>query len=268
MKEQSLFKSSEIYKNGVVRRLVMASFLTLGSCFLAKYLPEESVTTDNNDEATTTYEIYKPADNYIYEITKTPETFVLVNPTTTPTIDPTAVPTEIKPTQTPTKKPDVLVSDQPNFEKVEKTLDPNNTSVDFKDDLEMYYPIYKAVEEKFNIPWHLLWIIHIEESSMSKNHDAFEKKDGSCGQYGAMQRHTCFHFDENVNFASKGLESLKDLPQRQHDDWKEISWAAMKLREDWDSKGSLLEALKRYSAEEPAIRRYNIYLENQKLFEK
>lgn len=34
-------------------------------------------------------------------------------------------------------------------------------------DLDIYYPIYKAVEAKYNIPWQLVWMMHTEETGAS-----------------------------------------------------------------------------------------------------
>lgn len=132
------------------------------------------------------------------------------------------------------------------------------------EDLKIYYPIYRAAQDKFKVPWYLLWIMHQAESTVSKDPNAFVV--GSYGQYGAMQRVTRFHFKEDVDFASRGLEFLADFNQRHPDDWQEISWAAMKISQDRQSTGSILGALKRYSAAGSAEERYQRFLTLEAVF--
>lgn len=134
------------------------------------------------------------------------------------------------------------------------------------EDLRIYYPIYAAASEKYNIPWYLLWITHKGESTVSRNPEVF--KPGGL-HHGSMQRAVKFYSKEDVRIATTGLEFLAELelPQRHFDDWEEIVWAASKLRRDWDATGSLLGALHSYSALGPAEFRYYQFQIFSQIFE-
>lgn len=126
-------------------------------------------------------------------------------------------------------------------------------------DINMYYPIYKAVGDRYDIDWYLLWIMHQEESTVSRNPHAF---DGSNGYAGAMQRNPYFYPEEIVDGASEGLEYLAELPQRYPTDWREIAFAGWKISRDKNyaqNAGAgepLLSALFAYSAQGPALSRW------------
>jgi hypothetical protein len=132
------------------------------------------------------------------------------------------------------------------------------------EDLKMYYPIYRAAQDKSGVPWYLTWIVHEDESSASRNANAFIL--GS-GHYGAMQRAVEFHPDSDIERASAGYSFLKDLPQLHPDDWREIVWGAEALSEYIQSSGSTLGGLERYSAAGPAQTRYGKYLRAENIFE-
>jgi len=127
--------------------------------------------------------------------------------------------------------------------------------------LEMYYPIYRSAQERFDVPWYLLWLIHDAESTLSQNPEAFNP----ALHYGAMQRATDFYPDSEVEEAAAGLEYLQDLRQNHPDDWKEILWAALKLDRDANDAGindrlqALEKALESYSQEQEAERRVKIF---------
>jgi len=127
-------------------------------------------------------------------------------------------------------------------------------------DIEMYYPIYKAAGDKFNVDWFLLWIVHQKESTVSRDSNAF---NGSNGYAGAMQRNPYFYPESVVDLASKGLEQLAVLPQRNPTDWREIAFAAWKInrdRQNAQNRGAnepLLSALFAYSAQGPALSRWD-----------
>lgn len=136
-----------------------------------------------------------------------------------------------------------------------------NLSTDIED-LEMYYPIYRGAQDKTGVDWYVLWVMHQEESTVSRNPNAFG------GYYeGCMQRDPNYHPQEIVDKISSDITFLADLPQRHDTDWKEIRWAAQKIKEDKDSTGSLLGALLRYSAEGPAYRRFNRISQLEPIFE-
>ena len=120
------------------------------------------------------------------------------------------------------------------------------------EDLEMYYPIYRAGQDRYGAPWELIWIVHQAESTASRNPAAFESNI----HYGAMQRAVAFHPQEDIDRANVGLEYLQALPVRHFDDAAEIIWAAAAIDEwageDRDFQGALLK----YSARGPAEDRY------------
>lgn len=137
-------------------------------------------------------------------------------------------------------------------------------------DMNIYFSIYQKAGEKYHIPWHLLWIIHKAESTVSRDPSAFE--EGNL-HYGAMQRAVNFYSKEDVRKATQGLEDLASLPQRHPDDWEEIAWAAFKMRNDMEyatqegSNNPLFSALLSYSADEPAYYRYDLLLRYQSIFQ-
>jgi hypothetical protein len=127
------------------------------------------------------------------------------------------------------------------------------------EDFNMYFPMYKAGEIQYGIPWFLLWIIHVHETTVSwdKNPDEYHK--------GAFQRLEEFSPDEEVEMAAADWGMLRDLPQRYcprngwpHFDCDETLWAASYLKRrareqkeinpSWDDETCLLEAVKNYCA--------------------
>lgn len=148
-----------------------------------------------------------------------------------------------------TELPQILVIVEANPE----IFDPAQDSAD----LSMYFPIYRAAQDKFGVSWYLLWIIHQQESTASRNPAAFVIEGND--QYGCMARNVFYHPQESVDAAFSGLEYLDNLPQRHKDDGREIVYAAEEVREYSDAAGSLLGGLKRYSASGPAISRYARY---------
>lgn len=126
-------------------------------------------------------------------------------------------------------------------------------------DAQIYYPFYKAVQNKFNVPWYLLYIIHEDESSASRDPRAF---DGSTGFVGAMQRNPRVWNSSYVDTAAAGLEYLKNLPQRRHaghEDYREIAFAGRFLKEQGVNEGKIYKALHSYCVEKHAIRRFYLY---------
>lgn len=95
--------------------------------------------------------------------------------------------------------------------------------------LTMYYPFYRVAQDRFNIPWHLLWITHDAESAMSTDRNAFIIDENL--SVGAMQRNTRYYsvIPEHV---TKGFEFLARFPQNHPTDWQEILFAASKLSND------------------------------------
>lgn len=107
-------------------------------------------------------------------------------------------------------------------------------------DLRMYSPIYLAAQREFGVPWILLWIIHTDETTVSRS-----PNPGISGHIGAMQRmpdHKLLKaFDLNSGEeeyeVTGGWWFLKGLPQRFHGqspvhsfDYVEIFWAGEFIR--------------------------------------
>lgn len=144
------------------------------------------------------------------------------------------------------------------------------------EDLNMYFPMYKAGEIEYGIPWFLLWIIHVHETASSRD----SNPDGKY-HIGAVQRREEFFPDEEVKMAATGWEMLRNLPQRYcpengwpHYDSDEILWAAFDLKRraekqkeknpSLDFETSLLEGVKTYSVlyyGEQRVARYKIIKE-------
>ncbi len=136
-------------------------------------------------------------------------------------------------------------------------------------DVEMYYPIYKAVADKYKIDWYLLWIVHEKETGASAGTRGFAQdsyyKD-------AMQ--IAPFWQKYADQASKGLEDLKKLPQRHKNDWEQIALGAWILNRNIDKKiengGSMDDAVHNalvlYSADGPAEKRFAMYESYKKIF--
>jgi len=139
----------------------------------------------------------------------------------------------------------------------------NQGSVDFEA-IEMYYPIYRAAQERFGVPWALLYVMHGQESTFSADESCFAE---GVIHYGAMQRSIAYHPQEDVDRYFSGMEYLLTLPVRHFDDAKEIVYASAVMREYTDQEGSIQEALFRYSAAGPARYRWAKYLEISALFD-
>jgi hypothetical protein len=75
------------------------------------------------------------------------------------------------------------------------------------EDVTVYYPVYKAVADKYGLKWYLLWIVHEQESSASRNPKAF---DGSSAPHlGAMQINDKNYPNLDLKNAAEGLEDLE-----------------------------------------------------------
>jgi hypothetical protein len=144
----------------------------------------------------------------------------------------------------------------------------NNKKIE---DVKMYYPIYKAASEKYDIDWFLLFIVHEAETGASRGDRGFAPDSYYIG---AMQRDPNVWPDFYVEKSADGLEELAKLPQRHKNDWKEIAAAAHMLSDNFhnykdqgESRGkAVLKALIRYSAEEYARDRFELYKEYNKVF--
>jgi hypothetical protein len=102
------------------------------------------------------------------------------------------------------------------------------------EDFRTYFPFYKAAESKYGVPWSLLWIIHIQETNVSRSFDP-----EASGYLGAMQRSPKYYPDGVAQRAAANWEFLSNLPQRYHhkegnrtSDFEEIFFAAWKISRD------------------------------------
>ena len=102
---------------------------------------------------------------------------------------------------------------------------PDLFSKDFIEGIRIYYPIFEAVGAKYDIPPLLLAIIAYHETNMGENLNAYNGR--SAPFYGFGQRNENIWTNTDVDKAVKGLENLKNYPQRHPDDWREsafIGW--------------------------------------------
>lgn len=72
----------------------------------------------------------------------------------------------------------------------------------------MYFDMYWAGWEKFQIPWALLWIMHIQESLVSRDAKADFNGDG------ALQVTRANISNPHIKSAPDGYRSLEDKTQR------------------------------------------------------
>lgn len=74
----------------------------------------------------------------------------------------------------------------------------HNLSKDqIQEDMNMYFDMYWAGWEKYQVPWYALWVIHIQESTVSRDINADRNGDG------AMQ----------VIRGNMGMPGIKDAPE-------------------------------------------------------
>lgn len=146
---------------------------------------------------------------------------------------------------------------------------PEKFSLQDFEDLEIYFPIYFEAEEKYHLSWFLLWIIHREESQVSRDPEAFT---GRNGYRGPMQRDPGIYPENYVDEAVLGVpDYLFKIQTRHPTDTREIYFAAKKLRLNINNSGqeglgAIWGALHGYSAKAPAIARFEIYRAYQGIF--
>lgn len=154
---------------------------------------------------------------------------------------------------------------------IEKTMGkyPTVFSGKKRDDVRRYYPIYRAVADKFGIDWYLLFITHEAETGASAGKRGFAEDSY---YKGAMQLDPNVWSQAYIEKASKGLTYLANIPQRHEDDWMQIAAAGNILRDDirvhksYGKDEAVFFALKRYCALEQAEKRYKTYLKYESIF--
>jgi len=138
------------------------------------------------------------------------------------------------------------------------------------EDVKMYYPIYKAAGDKYNVDWFLLWIVHEAETGASNSKIAFN--GGTIPYFGGMQRNPQIWPQSYVDEAYSGLEFLDNVKTKHKTDAKEIAAAARELGTninkyiDLGKDKAVLNALLLYSADEPAKLRFRQYKNYEEIF--
>lgn len=157
--------------------------------------------------------------------------------------------------------------------KIERILEVASSkfSPDQNQDLKIYTPFYLAGEIKFEVPWLLLWIIHEEETTTSR-----DKNPDRSGYFGAMQRDNSFWPDRDAEKAIADMPFLKTLPQRYPSDAREILWASSFIRAhanriqakypQQSDEECVLNSLFNYCAESHAKSRINKFNKRKSLF--
>lgn len=177
----------------------------------------------------------------------------------------------------PSKLETYLASIRADRERLEQIVAKNDIFSGFKyftseqriDDLNRYFPIYRAADLKYQVPWLLLWIMHADETAVSRDLNPNQ------GQHrGAMQIDVSYKY---LDEATLGWEFLADLPnQRYADDWKEILKAGLYIRNEAETRykpemedgESVLEVVRyNYSASKYGKLRANQYLKMKALFD-
>lgn len=135
--------------------------------------------------------------------------------------------------------------------------------------LEKYYPIYRFASDiihqesdPFYIPWHLTWMMHVMESNMSTDPEAFKGY-----YYGGMQMDPNEYVEE-IQTADKGYEFLNntDFNLNHSLDAKSILAAVAKIRRDGlglkhEGMWGIRDGIVAYcgSEGEDATNRYNLF---------
>lgn len=137
------------------------------------------------------------------------------------------------------------------------------------EDVGIYYPIYRAVADKYKLDWYLLFIVHEAETGASAGKNGFVPGREF---YGAMQLDRNTWSQDYINKAAKGLGYLAKFPQRHDDDWKQIAAGGeilstnVKRYKKLGKDKSVLNALLLYSADNQALKRFKTYQTYEKLF--
>lgn len=138
-----------------------------------------------------------------------------------------------------------------------------------KEDIGIYYRIYRAVADRYKLDWYLLFIVHEAETGASARERGFVPD----AQYqGAMQLDRNIWSDDYIQKATKGLKYLAKLPQRYSDDWEQIAaggkilGANIRKYKRLGKEEAVLNALLLYSSDEQALKRFRTYKKYQELF--
>lgn len=200
--------------------------------------------------------------------TPSPASSPSLSPTPSFLASPTPTP-EPTPTLSPAEKRQQKI--RQDLVEINLILDANSNifSDKYKADINLYYPIYKPVADKFKLDWYLLFIVHEKETGASAGKRGFAPDSYYVG---AMQRDPNTWSESFVKQASRGLEYLKDLPQRHSDDWREIAAGAAILDRNVDhyislgKKRAVLNALRLYTPGVGGYQRFELYKKYEKLF--
>lgn len=204
--------------------------------------------------------------------TQTPTNTLTPTKTATSTATFSPTPTET-PTQTPTPEP-TLTPEEEYFEqktRILKVVGKNRillksfkelTREQIIEDIDLYYDIYKGAEMKYSIPWYLLWVVHVHETTVSR-----DQNPGRLGFYGGMQFHLGYYPFNYINESISGYEYLNQKPTRYTGDAASIFAAARKMDNDANQilgknpktpvnrRYAILQAQYRYCAELYATQR-------------
>ncbi len=192
-----------------------------------------------------------------------------IEPTSTPTSSPTPRPTE---TATPTPIPTPEATPTPELSQLDQYLKDISDEKEhflelFKDtnpfhgfvmsshsniieDLDKYFPLYKAASLAFNIDWRWFMILHEHETTASRNPTPRQVITNDVGKVieiydGAGQRSTFIYSENRMRQEEDYVQALEEysfldrIPQRYHEagkdtttDWKEILFVGWKLNKD------------------------------------
>lgn len=92
------------------------------------------------------------------------------------------------------------------------------------EEISRYFPLYRAAEITYNIPWSLLMIIHAHETTFSS-----DPHTNNRSFTGAMQRAVSWPESQTIA-AAEGWDFLANIPQRIPTDYREILWAGSYIR--------------------------------------
>src|SRR3989344_5073009 len=140
----------------------------------------------------------------------------------------------------------------------------NITKERMLDEFKRYFPMYKAGEIEYGVPWSLLMIIHAHETTFSSDPLTYNNL-----HVGGMQRAKSSWPERQIFEASENWEFLATLLQRYPNDFREILWAAKYIKSQAEIRYSYLSVedgylavlRNNYSAPSNAILRVNKYTE-------
>ncbi len=214
----------ELERQNMFRRVIKRVSSGFGNMVLVSSIAMSGVGTESSTNSPSLVDLGSSGNFLVWNNPRPPLDIHLAqiaDPTPTPQ------PIEVLPASTP--EPTINYSEM-NRVILQMQKRPDLFSQQDVEDVEMYYPIYKIVADKYGIDWEDLWIIQLGESTVSRNPKA---RDGSTYPLVGPTQINLEDYDMVFILGSaEGLKFLAYFPQRYPDDYIYIAAAGRILHDD------------------------------------